>query len=127
MVRRDQSLDFFEVKKEGDTFRFDQSDVRDIMMGCPYSEKFFDLTCLIRRGAIDSKKTFYRMSRIMGKTIRYDFTRLNCDHISTWILRGNLAWTTAVLRINPLINIRIFPGEVDERVTREIDEQLQNF
>ena len=124
LLRQDGKVDLIEVNKNGNVVRLNKRNVKD-MMTEETRKMFFDNTCLVRRGALDTKKTLFRLARILNKSIHYNVTRLNCDHVSTWALTGNIAWTTKVFKVNPIIPLPTYPGEVDESVLRDIEKQLQ--
>ncbi len=117
LFRQDWGVDLVDVKKEDKVVSLTKRNVTDMMNEHESTKMFFDNRCLRRRGAIDPKKTLFRLARILNKT--------NCDHMSTWILTGTIAWTTALVRLDPIIPLPTFPGEVDESVLREIEEQLE--
>ena len=86
---------------------------------------FFDNNCLVRRGALDTKKTLIRLARVHNRSIHYNVTGFNCDYVATWALTGHIAWTTAVFPVDPIIRLPTYPGDVDENVLRTIEAQLQ--
>ena len=125
LFRQDGEVDLVEVKKCGNVVRFNKKKAIEIEAEEKTTKMFFDNKCLVRRRALDTKRTLFRVARILNKTINYNVTRFNCDHVSTWALTGRIAWTTALFEVDPKIPLPTFPGEVDERVLSEIEEQLQ--
>ena len=117
-------MELVDVNKNGNVIRLNKRNVMEMMTEAT-TKMFFDNTCLVRRGALETKKTLFRLSRILNKSIHYNVTRFNCDHVSTWALTGHIAWTTALFQVDPTIRLPTFPGEVDETVLRDIEEQLQ--
>jgi hypothetical protein len=127
LLRQDGHVDLLEVTKDDNdnVFRFRKRNVMEMMTKEDETRMFFDNTCLARRNALDTKKTLFRCARIHNCSMNYNLTGFNCDKVATWCLTGHIAWTTAVFQIDPIIRLPNYPGDVDERVLRTIEAQLQ--
>ncbi len=123
LLRRDGEVDLVEVNKFGNVVRTKMTNMTELLNG-ETSRMFFDNTCLIRRGSLDTRKTLFRLARILGRSVNYNVTNLNCDHVATWVLVGRIAWTTAVFKVDANIQLPTFPGEIDGSVLLEIETQL---
>ena len=52
---------------------------------------------------LDLRDVLYRLSRIVNCPIQYDFVRLNCDIVSTFLTTGRVKWTTLSCVCNNMI------------------------
>ena len=123
--RCDGDVDLMEVNKVGSVFKLNKKRAADVInVDSENTELFVDNQCLRVRGALDPKKTLYRISRILGKTVAYNLTEFNCDVIATWLLTGRLEWTTAKFEFHP--TIKDYPGEIKIGDLLSLEENLQD-
>ncbi len=121
LARRDGGVDFIEVKNDKGVFKVIKRNTLDAMLEERGSKTLYDNICLRRRGAPDPNRSLFRISRLLNKTVEYDVSQLNCDHIATSILTGDIAWTTGPFNVAPTVK---FPGEVTKLVMQGIENQL---
>ncbi len=93
-----------DVNKYGNVIRTKKTPMTALLNGGELSRLFFDNRCLVCRGVLDTKKSLFQLARILDRSVNYNVTRLNCDHVATWVLVGRIEWTTAVFQVDP--NIR---------------------
>ena len=122
---QDGTSDLVEVKKCGNVVKLNKKEAVEMIAEQKKTRMFFDNTCLAHNEALDTKRTLFRVAKIINKSINYTVNRLNCDHVATWILTGRVAWTTAVVQVSQCIPFPNIPGEVDEEVLAQIEELLQ--
>ncbi len=104
LKRRDGEVDLVDVNKYGNIIRSKKTEMHGLMNSGDLSRVYFDNRCLVRRGSLDTKKTLFRLARILDRSVNYNVTRLNCDHVSTWVLVGRIEWTAAIFQVD--LNIR---------------------
>ncbi len=124
MARQDESTDLVEVAKMKDEFKIRMRKVTEAIAEQNHNKMFIDNQSLHHRHAVDTKKTLFRVSRVLNKTLSYDVFRLNCDHLSTWLLTGLICWTTAAYELYLPVPGPQCQGEVDESVLQAIEGQL---
>ena len=124
LLRQDGQVDLFEVNKDdNNVFRLMNRNAREMIAAEKSPQMFFDNGCLKRRGALDTKKTLFRLARVHNRTFRYHLTGFNCDFVATWAISGRIEWTTAVRQWD--LPLPTYSGDVDKSVLLAIEEQLQ--
>ena len=108
LPRQDGQVDIVEVKMCGNVVQLSKKEAAQLMEEQKKTRMFIDNRCLQYQGALDTKRTLFRLSRIMGKSINYNPTRLNCNHVAMWLLTGRIEWTTAVVQVNERIPLPDF-------------------
>ena len=71
LPRQDGQADIFEVQFVGNLFRMRKKEAAQLIEEEAGTSMFFDNTSIPYKGAIDTKKTLFRLSKIMDKTINY--------------------------------------------------------
>ena len=125
MLRTDQKVDLIEVAKISCTeFKVEIKEANEVIQEQHETNLFIDNRCLQKRGVLNTFHTLFRISRILNRSVSYDLTRFNCDHVATWLLTGIAGWTTANFVVDFPIKFK-FKGEIDDKILDEIEEQLE--
>ena len=103
-------------------------EVRDCLSAMndnPTYQFIIDNRSLNHLGNVNPVKTLHRMSRIMGNRISYGLLSLNCDHVSQWLLTGEIEWTTQVWVLPSSETVPAFPlGQIGRDQLIEIEQQI---
>lgn len=81
---------------------------------------------LKKRFVLDLPKILFRLSVVANKTVSYSIRSLNCDHISTWLMTGDLSWATGNLQAIASLVDHTFEGTLKKADFLEI-ETYTNF